>query len=66
MEPTSEKQFNTKSTYDTFDEIYTNYDISVDNPYSAGTGYPFDYLRKCSLYNENLSYLYLLKVLDNH
>lgn len=43
MEPTSEKQFNTKSTYDTFDEIYTNYDLSVDRSYSAATGYPFDY-----------------------
>ena len=43
MEPANEKQFNTKSTYDTFDEIYTNYDLSVDNVYSASSGYPFDY-----------------------
>ena len=43
MEPTSEKQFNTKSTYYKFDEIYTNYDLSVDRSYSATTGYPFDY-----------------------
>ena len=43
MEHTSEKQFNTKSTFDTFDEIYTSYDLSVDADYSAGSGYPFDY-----------------------
>lgn len=43
MEPKSEKQFNTNSTYDTFDEIYTNYNVSVNADYSAGTGYPFDY-----------------------
>lgn len=43
MEPKSEKQFNTNSTYDTFDEIYTNYDVSVNADYSAGIGYPFDY-----------------------
>ena len=39
----SEKQFNTKATTDSFDEIYTNYDLSVDETYSADTGYPFDY-----------------------
>ena len=43
MEHTSEKHFNTKSTFDTFDEIYTSYDLSVDADYSAGSGYPFDY-----------------------
>ena len=43
MEPKSEKQFNTNSTYDTFDEIYTNYDVSVDDSYSAASGYLFDY-----------------------
>ncbi len=43
MEPINEKQFNTKSTYDTFDEIYTNHDLSVDDSYSAASGYPFDY-----------------------
>ena len=43
MEPINEKQFNTKSTYDTFDEIYTNYDLSVDKVYTASSGYPFDY-----------------------
>ncbi len=39
----SEKQFNTQSTTDAFDEIYTNYDLSVDEEYSASIGYPFDY-----------------------
>ena len=43
MEPINEKQFNTTSTYDTFDEIYTNYDLSVDKSYTASSGYPFDY-----------------------
>ena len=43
MEPINEKQFNTKSSYDTFDEIYTNYNLSVDKSYTAATGYPFDY-----------------------
>ena len=43
MEPINEKQFNTKSSYDTFDEIYTNYDLSVNKDYSAASGYPFDY-----------------------
>ena len=43
MEPVNEKQFNTKSTYDTFDEIYTNHDLSVDDSYSAASGFPFDY-----------------------
>ena len=40
---TSEKQFNSKSTTDSFDEIYTNYDLAVDEKYTADTGYPFDY-----------------------
>mgnify|MGYP006894209574 FL=1 len=42
MEHTSEKHFNTKSTFDTFDEIYTSYDLSVNADYSAASGYPFD------------------------
>lgn len=28
---------------DAFDEIYTNFDVSVDETYLAQTGYPFDY-----------------------
>ena len=40
---TSEKQLTTKATSDTFDEIYTNYDVSVSDEYLAQTGYPFDY-----------------------
>ena len=43
MEPINEKQFNTTSSPDTFDEIYTNYDLSVNKDYSAASGYPFDY-----------------------
>ncbi len=39
----SEKQFNSKSTYDAFDEIYTNFDLSVEDKYTAKDGYPFDY-----------------------
>ena len=42
----SEKQFNTKATTESFDEIYTNYDISVEEDYLASTGYPFDYPTK--------------------
>ena len=42
----SEKQFNTKATTEAFDEIYTNYDISVNEDYLAQTGYPFDYPTK--------------------
>ena len=40
---TSEKQLTTKATTDTFDEIYTNYDVSVNEEYLAQSGYPFDY-----------------------
>ena len=40
---TSEKQLTTRATTDTFDEIYTNYDVSVSDEYLAQTGYPFDY-----------------------
>lgn len=39
----SEKKLTSTSTHDTFDEIYTNYDLSVDETYSAANGYPFDY-----------------------
>lgn len=39
----SEKQFNSKSTYDAFDEIYTNFDLSAEDKYTAKDGYPFDY-----------------------
>ena len=39
----SEKQFNNKATTESFDEIYTNYDISVEEDYIAQQGYPFDY-----------------------
>ena len=42
----SEKQFNTKATTESFDEIYTNYDISVKEDYLASLGYPFDYPTK--------------------
>ena len=42
----SEKSLTTKSSYDTYDEIYTNFDLSVDEKYSATDGYPFDYLTK--------------------
>ena len=40
---TSEKQLTTKATTDTFDEIYTNYDVSVNEEYLSQSGYPFDY-----------------------
>ena len=43
MEPINEKQFNTSSSPDTFDEIYTNFDLSVNKDYSTASGYPFDY-----------------------
>lgn len=39
----SEKQFNTKATTDAFDEIYTNFDLSVNENYNKDNGYPFDY-----------------------
>ena len=39
----SEKKLTTTSTHDTFDEIYTNYDLSVNETYAAANGYPFDY-----------------------
>ena len=42
----SEKQFNTKATTESFDEIYTNYDISVKEDYLSSLGYPFDYPTK--------------------
>ena len=42
----SEKQFNSKATTDSFDEIYTNYDVSVKEDYLALSGYPFDYPTK--------------------
>lgn len=38
-----EKDFQQKATYDTFDEIYTSFDLSVKEKYDAGQGYPFDY-----------------------
>ena len=40
---TSEKQFNKTSTVDSFDEIYTNHDVSADNTYIADSGYPFEF-----------------------
>ena len=40
---TSEKQFNRTSTVDSFDEIYTNHDVSADNTYIADSGYPFEF-----------------------
>ena len=43
---TTEKQFNTKSTTDAFDEIYNNIDISVKEDYLAMNGYPFDYPKR--------------------
>lgn len=43
MEYRKEKDFQAKATYDTFDEVYTNYDVSVNDTYSADNGYPFDY-----------------------
>ena len=39
----SEKQLSSKATTDSFDEIYTNFDLSVEDIYRADTGYPFDY-----------------------
>ena len=39
----SEKQFNSKATRDAFDDIYTNYDLSVNETYLAENGYPYDY-----------------------
>ena len=42
----SEKQFNSKATTESFDEIYTNYDVSVQEDYLASLGYPFDYPTK--------------------
>ena len=42
----SEKQFNTKATTESFDEIYTHYDVSVEEEYLASTGYPVDYPTK--------------------
>lgn len=39
----TERQFNTKATMDAFDEIYTSFDVSVDEKYLAQSGYPFDY-----------------------
>ena len=42
----SEKQFNTKATTESFEEIYTNYDVSVEEDYLASSGYPFDYPTK--------------------
>ena len=42
----SEKQFNTKATTESFDEIYTNFDVSVKEDYLASLGYPFDYPTK--------------------
>lgn len=38
-----EKDFQTKATNETFDEIYTKYDISVEEVFDASQGYPFDY-----------------------
>lgn len=53
MEYRKEKDFQAKATYDTFDEVYTNYDVSVNDTYSADNGYPFDnsirWLRDASL-----------------
>lgn len=42
MIPT-EKQLSTKATTDSFDEIYTNFDLSVNDTYRPDLGYPFDY-----------------------
>lgn len=38
-----ERDFQTKATNETFDEIYTKYDVSVSEGYFANQGYPFDY-----------------------
>ena len=43
---TTEKQYNTKSTTDTLDEIYNTIDISVQEDYLAMNGYPFDYPKR--------------------
>lgn len=43
MEYKREKDFQQKATYDTFDEIFTSFDLSVNEKYDAGQGYPFDY-----------------------
>lgn len=43
MEYKREKDFQQKATYDTFDAIYTSFDLSVNEKYDAGQGYPFDY-----------------------
>ena len=43
MEYRKEKDFQQKASFDTFDEIYTNIDISVNENYDASQGYPFDY-----------------------
>ena len=40
---TSEKQFNKTSTVDSFDEIYTNNDVSAENTYNSDSGYPFEF-----------------------
>ena len=40
---TSERQFNRKAPIDSFDEIYTNNDVSADNTYIADSGYPFEF-----------------------
>ena len=40
---TSENQFNRTSTVDSFDEIYTNHDVSAVNSYIADSGYPFEF-----------------------
>ena len=40
---TSEKQFNKTSAVDSFDEIYTNNDVSAANTYIADSGYPFEF-----------------------
>ena len=42
MIPT-ERQLSTKATTDSFDEIYTNFDLSVNDAYRPDMGYPFDY-----------------------
>ena len=38
-----ERDFQTKATNETFDEIYTKHDVSVSEGYYANQGYPFDY-----------------------
>ena len=39
----SENKLSSTATRDAFDEIYTNYDLSVNETYLAENGYPFDY-----------------------